>query len=1058
MKLFTNYLKNSCLGLIKPLLLYLENVQKNLQFGTGSFLVFPSTKVFQQVTMILLLCATGSTWAQNVAIEGTVSDETGPLPGVNVIVKGTFTGTISDIDGAYSLDAQIGETLVYSFLGYKSQEIIVETNDPLDITLEFSTSTLGEIVMIGYGAKKKVSLTSAVSSIGSDEILTTSNENVQNMLTGKIAGLRVIQNSSEPGSFDNSIDIRGLGNPLIIIDGIPRENMSRLNPDDIESVSVLKDASAAIYGVRAANGVILITTKKGTPGKMELNYTGTYGIQVPSGMPETVGAIDYMTLVNESTMHNVNGGRLVYTEEDFDAFKNGTRTSTNWYNEVMRDAAPQTQHSLSASGGSEKIKYFFSTGYTYQESIIKSDDLNYERFNIRSNISAELAKGLTMSLNLSGTMDEKEQPFEAAWWIIRSMWYQPPTEMPYANGNPDYLSNVLGGLNPVSQSNADVNGYQNFNNKWFQSSLSLDYDVPFVEGLNVKALYSYDYQISVNKQFRKEYNQYTYNAENDSYNAHVNNAPSRIRRSFYEYPDNLARISLDYDRTFGDHKLTGLLLYEQSTESADNFYAQRDLSIPVDQLIAGNSEDQEGYMSVNNLYKFANKAVVGRLTYDYRSKYLAEFSFRQDGSSKFSKDKQWGLFPAVSLGWRFSEENFWKNSPLSFINNFKLRGSYGRTGDDSASNYQFITGYNYPASGSNNGLPPGSVFGNTFVNAIQSKGLPNPDITWYTSDMYDIGVDLEAWDGLFGFTFDYFARIRDGLLANRGLSFPDVVGTSLPQENLNGDRTSGFDMEFSHLNTIGDFHYNIKGTFGFTRTENTHIEQAEAGNSYLNWLHNQSNRNQGVYWGYGSSGRYENYGDIVNSPTYVGRNVVVGDYNYMDWNGDGTNNSLDSHPIAYTGRPMITFGTNLNGTYKKLDFNLLFQGAAKTEVAYFEQLNNPLWAGGAPLTQFVDRYHPVDPTADPYDPNTEWVTGRFAYTGTVPYTNTSINVQDASYVRLKSVEVGYSFNDNIRVFVNGYNLLTWTDLKYLDPEHPSSTYGYLYPLNKKFAVGINFKL
>lgn len=1058
MKLFANYLRGSFLVHLKTMLLQLVSLQKKLISSFGNFSTIPNNKVFQKLSMFLVLLISCSTWAQEVNIEGTVSDETGPLPGVNVIVKGTSNGTITDMDGTYSISTEIGETLVFSFLGYKTREVKVENNDPLNVILKISTSTLEEVVMIGYGAKKKVSLTSAVSSIDSEEIMTTRNENVQNMLTGKIAGLRVIQNSSEPGSFDNSIDIRGLGDPLIIIDGIPRDNISRLNPDDIESVSVLKDASAAVYGVRAANGVILITTKKGTPGKMELNYTGTYGIQVPSGMPETVGAIDYMTLVNESTMHNVNGGRLAYTEEDFEAFRNGTRTSTNWYDEVMRDAAPQTQHSLSANGGTEKIRYFFSTGYTYQESIIKSDDLNYERFNIRSNISAELADGLTMSLNLSGTMDEKEQPFEAAWWVIRSMWYQPPTEMPYANGNPDYLSNVIGGLNPVSQSNADVNGYQRFNNKWFQSSLSLDYDIPFVEGLNVKALYSYDYQISVNKLFRKEYNQYTYNAENDTYNPHVNNSPSRIRRSFFEYPDNLARISLDYERDFGDHNVTGLLLYEQSTESADNFYAQRDLSIPVDQLIAGNSEDQEGYMSVGNLYKFANKAVVGRLAYDYSSKYLAEFSFRQDGSSKFSEDKQWGFFPAVSIGWRLSEEDFWRSSPLSFVNNFKLRGSYGRTGDDSASSYQFISGYNYPAGGSSNGLPPGSVFGNTFVNAVQSKGLPNPAITWYTSDMYDIGVDLEAWDGLFGFTFDYFVRERDGLLATRGLSLPDVVGTSLPQENLNGDRTSGFDLEVSHQNSFGDFNYNVRGTLGYTRTRNTYIEQAEAGNSYLNWLHNASNRNQGVYWGYGSAGRYENYGDIVNSPTYVARNVVVGDYNYLDWNNDGVNNILDSHPIAYTGRPLVTYGMNLNGNFRKLDFNLLFQGAAKTEVAYFEQLNNPLWAGGAPLTQFMDRYHPVDPTADPYDPDTEWVAGRFAYTGTIPYTNTSFNVQDASYLRLKSVELGYSFNEHIRVFVNGYNILTWTDLKYVDPEHPSSTYGYLYPLNKKFAVGLNINL
>lgn len=1052
MKLLTNYLKhrNMSWWVKKFDFLWLSPIDSGLN---GQF---PLIKHAACVGLFLLISFPAL--AQQTIITGTVMDDLGPLPGVNVLLKGTNGGTSTDDEGKFSLNAQIGQTIVFSYVGFKSQEVVIEDNNPLTVTLEISASTLDEVVMVGYGAKKKVSLTSAVSSVESDEIVTTKNENVQNMLTGKIAGLRVIQNSSEPGAFNNSIDIRGLGNPLVVIDGIPRDNITRLNPDDIESVSVLKDASAAVYGVRAANGVIVITTKKGKKGKMEINYNGTYTMQVPSGLPKSANAIEYMTLVNEQNMHNVNGGRIVYTEEDFETYRNGERTSTDWYSETMRDYAPQTQHSLNATGGNENISYFFSTGYTYQESIIKSDDLNYKRFNVRSNVSSKLANGLTASLNLNGILDEKEQPYQAAWWIIRSMWYQPPTEMPYANNNPDYLSNVLGGLNPVSQSNADVSGYQTFNKKWFQSSLTLDYEIPFVDGLNVQAIYSYDYQIANDKSFNKEYNQYTYNPDTDTYSPTVVQSPTRIRRAFYEYPNDLARIRLNYENSFGNHNVSGMLLYENSHESADNFYAQRNLSIPVDQLIAGDSEDQVGYMSSGPLYKFANEAVVGRVTYDYMSKYLFEFSFREDGSSKFKKGNQWGFFPAVSSGWRISEENFWKDSKLKFINNLKLRASYGRTGDDSASSYQFISGYNYPAGGSSTGLPGGSVFGNSFVNGVQSKGLPNPYITWYTSDMYDVGIDIEAWDGLFGFTFDYFRRDRDGLLANRGLSLPDVVGASLPQENLNGDRTEGFDLEITHDNTIGEFRYNMRGTLGFTRTMNTYIEQAEAGNSYLNWLNNQSNRNQGIYWGYGSDGRYTSYSDIVNSPTYVARNVVVGDYNYQDWNHDGVNNILDNRPIAYTGRPMVTFGLNINGSYRKLDFNLLFQGAAKTMVSYIEQLKIPLWAGGGPLEQFMDRYHPADPTADPYDPNTEWIPGRFAYTGTVPYDNTAFNLQDGSYVRLKSAEIGYSFTDEIRMFVNGYNLLTFTKLKYVDPEHPSSTYGYLYPLNKTFSVGLNIKL
>lgn len=998
--------------------------------------------------------------AQN-TISGTITDSktSETIIGATVSVKGTNNATMTDQNGIYSLKTPNADAiLVVSYIGYEKAEGTIKGKKTLDFSLKEEVNLLKEVVVIGYGVQKKINLTSAVSSIKGDDIVTTKNENVQNMLTGKVAGLRVVQSTSEPGSFDNTIDIRGLGSPLIIIDGIPRDNMSRLNPDDVESISVIKDASAAVYGVRAANGVILITTKKGTAGKMELSYTGTSTLQIASGLPKSVNAIDYMTLVNESFMHNVNGGRLIYTDADFASYRNGTKKSTDWNHEVMNEIAPQTQHNLSASGGSEKVKYFFSTGYLNQTSIIKSDDINYERFNMRSNVSAQFAEGLTMSLDISGTMDEKHLLTESAWWIIRSMWYQPPTEQPYANGNPAYPSNALGGLNPVSQSNADINGYQTINNKWFQSSISLDYDVPSVKGLNLKALYSYDYQIALNKAFRKQYNQYTYNAATDVYNPIPMNAPMRIRREFYEYPSDLSRLSANYKRKFGNHDISGLLLYEQSSKSADNFYAQRELSIPIDQLLAGNSKNQEGYMSSGALYKFTNKAIVGRVTYDYDSKYLAEFSFRQDGSSKFSGDKRWGFFPTASAGWRVSEENFWKNSAIAFVNNFKIRASYGKTGDDSASSYQFITGYNYPAGGTNNGLPAGAIFGDTFVNAVASKGLPNPNITWFTSEMYDIGVDLKAWNGLLGVTFDYFKRDRNGLLASRGLSLPEIVGAGLPQENLNEDRTSGFDMEITHKNTIGDFKYNVQGTLGYTVTQNGFIQTAKAGNSYLNWLNNQNDRNQGLYWGYGDGGRYENYGNIVNSPTYVARNTVVGDYIYQDWNGDGVNNTLDQKPIAYSGRPMITFGMNISGSYKKIDFNLLLQGAAKTQVAYTEQLIQPLWANGNALEQFMDRYHPVDPTDDPYSPNTEWVAGRFGYTGTIPYTNTSVNVQNASYVRLKSIEFGYRFTKATRVFINAYNPLTFTKLKYLDPEHPSSNYGYMYPLNQTFTIGLNLNL
>jgi TonB-linked SusC/RagA family outer membrane protein len=1029
------------------------------------------------VLMIFLCGICNLANAQNsYIISGIVQDNTGaPISGVSVTLKGSKTGVTTDETGKYSLTLPNGQKngiIVFSYVGFATQSLAIPASRVLNVTLVPKTSQLSDVVVVGYGTQKKASLTSAVSSITSSQIVTTKNENILNTLTGKIPGLRVVQNTSEPGSFNTSFDIRGMGSPLIVIDGIPRTDITRIDPNDVESISVLKDASAAVYGVRAANGVILVTTKKGKKGKVELNYTGTYGLQVPSFFPNSVNAVQYMTLVNEQSMHNVNGGHITYSPEDIAAYQNGTKQSTDWHKATVNTSAPQTEHNLSASGGTDKTRYYVSLGYMGQDGILKSNDLNYKRYNFRSNLSTEISKRLTFSLHLSGTMDEKNQPDQAPYWIFRSMWYQPPTNSVYANNNPLYLNNLPNPLHPVAQSEADVSGYQKFDNKWFQSSADLTYDIPFLEGLSVKGLYSFDYILNDNKIFQKEYNLYRYNSATDTYIPSLNQSPSTIRREFYEYPTNLEQLSLNYHHNFsGVHNVTALLLYEQSTRNADNFYAQRQLSIPVDQLLAGNSLNQQGNMNTGQLYEYQNAAYVGTATYDYKSKYFGKFGFRYDGSSKFATAKQWGFFPEGELGWRISEENFWKNnSSLSFINSLKIRGSYGLTGDDAASSYQFVSGYTYPASGSSTGQPPGAVFNGTFINGVQSKGIPNPNISWYTAKTLDGGIDIEAWDGLLDFTFDYFVRNRSGLLATQLLTLPDVVGANLPQQNLNGDRTQGFDFEVGHQNHIGAFNYKLTGTFSMTRTMNTVKVQAKAGNSYLNWLNNTANRYNNIYFGYGSDGQYDSYQAIENSDIYVNRSTVVGDYKYQDWNNDGQIGVDDSHPIATTGLPLITYGINLGGSYKNLDFNFLFQGAGMVNASYLEQLSTPLWAGGNALSQFLNRWHPADPTADPYSPSTVWVPGYYAYTGTVPYTNTLANLHSAAYLRLKSVEIGYSLSQKllsrtgikgVRFFVNAYNLLTFTHLKYLDPEHPSAIsavdqqYGYAYPLDKIYSIGLN---
>ena len=1034
--------------------------------------------------LIHLLCFQAAQ-AQSGNIQGTVVNESGaPLAQASVLVKETKAGTTTDDNGRFSINASVGQTLVVSTVGFTSREVVVRNLSAVSINLTPTASSLNEVVVVGYGTQRRASLTSAVSSVTAAQITTTKNENILNTLTGKVPGLRIVQNTSEPGAFNNSFDIRGMGTPLIVIDGIPRPDIARVDPNDVETLSVLKDASAAVYGARAANGVILITTKKGKRGALELNYVGTYGVQVPTGFPTSSNAVDYMILANEKNMHNVNGGSRIYSDAQIEEYRNGTRQSTDWQKATIKRYATQTQHNLSATGGTEAASYFISLGFTGQNGILKSDDLFYKRYNLRSNLSTKVSKSLTFDLNLSATMERKDQPMQAAYWVFRSMWYQPPINPVYANNNPMYLNTLPNPLHPVAQSTSDIAGFQVFNNKWFQSSAALNYNVPFVKGLNVKGLYSFDYTLNNNKIFNKAYSTYTYNAVTNAYAVTgIQQSPSTIRREFYEYPTTLGQLSLNYSGIFlNNHHVTALALYEQSNRRGDNLFAQRELAIPVDQLFAGNSTNQQGSASANiaNSFDYDNAAYVGSFTYDYKARYFAKFAFRYDGSSKFAPANRYGFFPDYELGWRISEEPFFRNiNALSFINSLKFRASYGKTGDDGALRYQFLTGYTYPASGSALGQPAGAVFNGVFTTAVQSTGIANPSIFWYTSKTFDAGMDVEVWRGKLSFSVDYFKRDRTGLLASRLLTVPDVVGAALPQENLNSDRNEGIDFEVNHRSRIGKFEYNLRGTFGYVSIMNRYVESARLGNSYLNWIQKNSNniasganRYNNVYIGYGSNGQFENYNAVQHSPIYVGRGTVVGDYRYEDWNGDGQVGLDDSHPIATSGLPLVTYGLSLGGSYKGLDVNLLFQGAAMVNATYTEQLGEPLWAGGNALTFWQDRWHPADPNADPYSPATEWIPGYYSYTGTNAFTNTLHNVRNAAYVRLKSAELGYSLPDRVasrigikglRVFASGYNLFTITGLKYLDPEHPSAVsvvdqqFGYAYPIDKIFSLGLNIK-
>ncbi|MBQ3659600.1 MAG: TonB-dependent receptor, partial [Bacteroidales bacterium] len=456
--------------------------------------------------------------------------------------------------------------------------------------------------------------------------------------------------------------------------------------------------------------------------------------------------------------------------------------------------------------------------------------------------------------------------------------------------------------------------------------------------------------------------------------------------------------------------------------------------------------------------------------YAYADRYLLEAQFRYDGSSRFYKGHQWGFFPSVSAGWRISQEDWFKTSPLSFINQLKLRASYGVIGSD-GSNYEWATGYTYPAMGPStvgyyNTNEPLYYVDNSLVMSAAPKALANENVTWYTNRTFDAGVDFEAWKGLFGFSFDFFRRERSGLLARNTSDQPTIVGATAPLENLNSDSHIGLELELSHRNRIGDFNYNIKGLFAITRNKYIyHTESTKYANSYDEWMNNRmNNRYQGIIFGYEVTGQYQSWEDIWDYDMNKSNGLLPGDFKYLDWNGDGTIDGLDVHPYAYSTMPIMNYSLSFDGSWKSLDFSILFQGAALGSVAYGEpQLG--IWGqhGGGMLEQFYDRWHPQETDyANIYDQSLTWIPGTYSFAGRSAYSNSNFNTQPITYLRLKSIEVGYTLTGlqkrtglGLRLYANAYNPFTITTVKYIDPEHPADSYGRLYPLNKSYTIGLN---
>lgn len=1045
-------------------------------------------------TVIICFGMAVSGFAQTKTIKGVVTDaSTGePIIGASVAIPGTSRGIATGMEGEFTLEADPKETFTVSYLGYVTLKVSVGNNANFNIKLELDETSLDEVIIIGNLSQKKLTQTGSVSSVTSKDIAVTKNENVLNALAGKLPGVRITQKSSQPGAYDTEIDIRGLGTPLFVIDGVQRNKdyFTRMDPEEIESVSVLKDGTAAIYGLRAANGVILITTKQGENlnGKVDISYSSNFTFQQFLYVPEAVDAIEYYTLINEQAWANfgANYFRLQPASKDYDTFikpfATGERQSTNWINAVFKKTSPQQQHNFGINGGSEKLRYYLNLSYFQQDGNYQSGDIWDKRYNFRSNIDAQITKRLKARVSLAAVLGETQNP-RTDWSLYKNVWLTKSAAPVYANDNPLYYNGdntiLQDGNNMVAMTRKDLNGYNLNYRRTMNSGITLTYDVPGIKGLSAKGMFDYNMSLPSSRSYAGKYNLYNYNAINDTYDAISKGSnPATTSRNFDFAYDTDIQLGLIYTAKFGDHGINSALTFEEAYNSWGwGVSAQREIFYNSDQIAIAAETNQKG--SGGKPVERASQGFIGQFNYDYTGKYIASFMFRYDGSSKFPAGARWGFFPSGQLAYRISEEPFLKNR-IDFLSDLKLRASYGEMGDDSGGGdyAPIFTAYN-PTN------DRAWYYGQdetALTSGLNYPGIINPNLTWYKTKLSNLAIDYNLWKGLLSGTFEIWQRDRTGLKAKRVAVIPGTVGADLPDENLNSDRNYGWEIELKHRNKVGKVNYFVNAQISATQGQRMNWIENPANNSYDYWRNRSDHRNTNIWWTREQAGMWTSLEQIRNSTIPVAQDALPGDWYGRDWNGDGVVNDQDQYPYASYGMPVFNYGINTGASYNNFDLALNFQGAYGVYASYDEVFTEALPFGGAnALDQWMDRWHPVDPMADKWAMDTQWVEGYYPVTGRNGRTSQSNNVINTSYLRLKTLEIGYTVPKailakagikNLRIYVSGYNLLTFSPLRNVDPERPgrfggasdNATVGnggsisfYNYPINRTYTLGLNLK-
>lgn len=1020
---------------------------------------------FMRLLMILCVCLSflqkGVTQTTD-HVSGKIVDGKGvALGNTSISVVGHSAGTISDSSGQFSIRANKGDTLLFSHIGYGEVKLLVGNQSLIEVTLmENQTNTLNDVVVVGYGTSTKKNLIGSVSVVQGSDIVKSPQPDISNSLAGRFSGLIASNRSGEPGYDGSSINIRGLattGNNdvLVVIDGVPGAigGFSRLNPNDIASVTVLKDASAAVYGSRAANGVILVTTKQGVSGKPIISYSYNQGFSSPTRLPKMADAATYATLLNEIDYYNNPDGGMNqhYTEEQIQKFQDGSDPinypNTDWQKATLKSFALQNHQALSVRGGSDKVKYYLSLGTVSQNSLYKDGATKYKQYNFRSNVGAQVTKDLNVKLSLSGRQEDRHYPIASAGDIFRSIYRAYPIVIDrYPGGLP---STGIENNNPVVMV-TDQSGWNRNPTSTFNGILSANYNIPFVKGLSIDGFYSVDKSFNFTKTFNQPYALYNYNATTDNYDKTIaGGSAGAASLNEGQVNTNLIteNIKLNYKNDWGKHHLDAFVGYEQSENSSETFGASR-INYPTiltPELSQGGAAatDKDNYGSS---YDFTRRSVISRIAYNYMEKYLLEGQMRIDGSSNFPSGKQYGYFPSISAGWRVSEEPWFKNA-VSWLNDLKLRASYGSLGNDNVAQFQYYNNYSF-----NNTY----VIGDGTVHpGINLTKLANADITWEVAKKMDIGLNAIVANN-FNLELIYFQQKRSDILATRNASIPSVSGIVnpyngdplVPDENIGKVNNEGFEATVGYTHS-GAFHFNVSANMTYAKSKVIFIDEAAGTLDYQS----QTGHPLNSYLLYKSIGIYRTAADLDKYPHVSG--AGLGDLIFEDYNGDGSITADDQVRTKYGNIPQIVYGLVFSSGYKQFDFSFVIAGQAEVSQYVLPesgQVGNfySSWADNRWSPNHTDGTYPrVDTRASS------------AISGGLY--NSTFWLNDATFARLKNVELGYTFPgkllktlrmSQVRVYASASNLFTITKVKDYDPEGSSGS-GQFYPQQRIINLGIN---